>query len=98
MKFLKIHAGSDKLILKHKCLACFRALSVPARMRIFEYIKKKGKANVTSLVNHSVLRQPTVTFHLNKLVKAGIVDKKKAGREVYLQIRKVCPNCFIFTE
>ncbi len=96
MKFLKIKGGKSKPELKNRCFVCFRALSAPARFRLFVELKKKKKANVETLVRRVSLRQPTVTFHLNLLAKAGLVRKKKMGREVYLTIYKPCDQCFLF--
>lgn len=83
--------------MKNNCCQCFKAISVKSRFKIFDYLKNlKKKANVTSLVKLVGLRQPTVTFHINQLVKRGFVRKIKVGRNVYCQVHKKCDNCPLF--
>ncbi|MFC1711341.1 winged helix-turn-helix domain-containing protein [Patescibacteria group bacterium] len=84
--------------MKYGCINCFKILSTKKRFNIFQYLKeKKGqKVNISSLVKLTKLRQPTVTFHVNKLAKKGIVKKYKAGREVFCQVHKKCDNCPLF--
>jgi len=77
-------------------LICFQALSVPARFRLFTEIKKEKEINVDTLTRRLSISQPTVTFHLKMLSKAGLITKKKIGREVHLHIRQFCEKCFLF--
>lgn len=85
--------------MKYDCINCFKILSTKNRFKIFEFLKKKRgqRTNVSSLVKLTSLRQPTVTFHINKLAKRGLVKKHKVGREVYCQIHKKCDDCSLFT-
>jgi DNA-binding transcriptional ArsR family regulator len=87
--------------MKYNCVNCFRSLGAKKRFKIFFHLrenknKSKNGINIKSLVKLTSLRQPTVTFHINKLVKQGLVKKKKAGREVYCQIHKKCDDCPLF--
>jgi DNA-binding transcriptional ArsR family regulator len=82
--------------LKCDCCQCFQTMACDSRFKIFEYLKKKGKATVSSLVKFLGLRQPTVTFHLNQLKKRGLVKKVRVGREVYCQLHKKCDPCPLF--
>lgn len=82
--------------LKYNCCGCFQTMACRSRFQIFEYLKKKGKAKVSSLVKLLGLRQPTVSFHINKLVKRGLVKKVRVGREVYCQLHKKCDPCPLF--
>ncbi|OGY22680.1 MAG: hypothetical protein A2126_01235 [Candidatus Woykebacteria bacterium GWB1_45_5] len=83
--------------MKADCVYCFRTLSTKARFNIFEHLKKSGeKTTVSSLVKLTVLRQPTVTFHLKELAKRRLVRRYKAGRNVYYQTHKNCRNCPLF--
>ena len=63
--------------MKYGCINCFKLLSTKQRFNIFEFLKKRGKLKTTisDLVKLTKLRQPTVTFHVNKLAKKGIVKK-----------------------
>lgn len=83
--------------MKEVCVYCFQTLSTKARFDIFEHLKKNGeKATVSSLVELTSLRQPTVTFHLQELARRGLVRRYKAGRNVYYQAHKNCRNCPLF--
>jgi len=82
--------------LKYDCCGCFRTMACQSRFKIFEHLKKKGKTTVSSLVRLLKLRQPTVSFHLNKLAKRGLVKKQRVGREVYCQLHKKCDDCPLF--
>ncbi|OGD53319.1 hypothetical protein A3J78_00150 [Candidatus Beckwithbacteria bacterium RBG_13_35_6] len=84
--------------MKYGCINCFKLLSTKQRFNIFEFLKKRGKLKTTisDLVKLTKLRQPTVTFHVNKLAKKGIVKKLKVGRQVYCQTHKKCDNCPLF--
>ncbi len=58
-----------------KWTASLRALSSKNRLKIFLAIKDaKEKTDVSDLVKLTGLKQPTVTFHINQLTKAGLVE------------------------
>ncbi len=43
------------------------------------------------------LRQPTVSYHLKKMKKEGLVSSRKKGREVYYRVKLICSEggiCF----
>lgn len=67
-----------------KWTLCFRALSSKNRLKIFLALREcDDKKDVSDLVKLTGLKQPTVTFHVNQLTKAGLVKKEKRGRNVY---------------
>lgn len=83
--------------MKDKCAKCFKAVGTPARLKIFMSLQKNsGKIDVTNLVKLTKLRQPTVTFHINALVKVGLVKKVKEGRNVYLTLAPHCADCPLY--
>ncbi|MDO8608951.1 MAG: winged helix-turn-helix domain-containing protein [bacterium] len=87
--------------MKNNCIICFKILSVPTRFKIFTYLrslKKKKLAAIKDLVRIVKLSQPTVTFHVNQLVKSGILEKEKVGRNTYCMVRQMnnCSNCVLF--
>ena len=89
------------LYMNKYCRICIKNLLEPSRMKIFEYVTNSQNSRVTvgALVSFTKLRQPTVTFHINKLAEAGLLQKKKMGREVIIQTRhmpKRCATCPIF--
>lgn len=80
--------------MKNKCVHCFKAISVKARFDIFNFLlKQKDGVTVSRLTEFTSLRQPTVSFHIDKLEKTGLVKKYKKGREVYCKVNSLCPNC-----
>jgi len=83
--------------MKQMCPDCFEALSVKSRFEIFEYLKKHKKGTtISELVDVVNLRQPTVTFHIQRLIERGIVKTEKKGREVYCYAYKKCSRCPLF--
>jgi len=78
------------------CLDFFRALAVQTRFTIFHYLKTNShKINITELVKFLRLSQPTITFHVNKLVQVGLIKKHKVGRNIYCKIENhhACEDC-----
>jgi len=85
-------------MLKLKCQKCFAIISVPARFKIYYYLKDKPSgATVNDLVELTKLRQPTVTFHLNALKKQNLILKTRNGKEVLCVIKPGCDNCPLFS-
>ncbi len=78
------------------CFNIFSVLSVHTRFIIFQYLKTNGHlTNISDLVKLVGLSQPTVTFHVNQLVKAGLLKKDKVGRNIYCKVQhhRVCKTC-----
>jgi DNA-binding transcriptional ArsR family regulator len=61
--------------------AYHKALSDPTRLRLLQRLAG-GQATVTELTDHVDLSQPLVSWHLRRLKAAGVVDTRRAGREV----------------
>jgi DNA-binding transcriptional ArsR family regulator len=61
--------------------AYHKALSDPTRLRILQRLGH-GPATVNELTSHVDLSQPLVSFHLHRLKAAGVVETRRAGREV----------------
>ena len=81
-------------MLKLKCQKCFATISVPARFKIYFFLKDKaGGASVKNLVKLTKLRQPTVTFHLKALENQGLISKFRRGKEVLCVIKPGCADC-----
>jgi DNA-binding transcriptional ArsR family regulator len=83
--------------MEKACVACFKALSVPARLEIFERLKTVPHGLLVSELTGLVkLKQPTVTFHLKTLAASGLVEKSRQGREVCCMAHKKCRHCPLF--
>lgn len=84
--------------MKIECAECMKIVSVPTRFKIFEFIKHaRKKITISNLVKLTSLRQPTVTFHVNKLEEAGLLKKHKVGRTVVCERTIVCAGCPLYT-
>lgn len=58
----------------------FKALADPHRVRIVNLIANAGgSVCVCDLTEELGLSQPTVSFHLKKLVQAGLLDREQRG-------------------
>ena len=85
------------MFLKDRCRDCFEVLAVPARFKIFtNLLRRTDRFVVSDLVKLTHLRQSTVSFHLDRLEKAGLVKREKAGKLVYCNINRKCPGCPLF--
>ena len=66
----------------------FKALADPARVRIVNLLANAPDAAcVCDLTPHLDLSQPTVSFHLKKLLKAGILERSQRGKWAYYSLR-----------
>jgi len=80
--------------MKPQCFNCLATVSDRSRVRIIDYLRKvKKEINVSQVVEKLELRQPTVTFHINKLVKSGIVAKRRDGRQAFLKLHYLSRRC-----
>lgn len=69
-------------------------LADETRLRILKHLKK-GEENVTKIVEHLKLSQPTVSHHLRKLEEAGLVIKRQYKRWVFYTVNKKSLKRFI---
>lgn len=83
--------------MKTGCQDCFVTLGVKTRFNLYKYLlqHRDEAVNVSTLVKQMKLTQPTITFHLNRLAKSGLVDRKKSGREVNYRVRTKCRDCLL---
>ena len=65
----------------------FAALGDPYRMAIIHLITATGEpVCVVDIDSHLPLAQSTVSYHLNALLKAGLIDREKRGRWSYYSL------------
>jgi ArsR family transcriptional regulator len=67
-----------------------KALADVNRLRIVQRLAQ-GPATVGDLIDTVGLSQPLVSWHIGRLKAAGVIETKRAGREVFCQLR---PNVF----
>ncbi len=64
-----------------------RVLADPNRFRIVLILKIKGEIDVSTIVQHlGRIGQPTVSAHLKRLEKAGLLHSRKAGKQVMYKL------------
>jgi ArsR family transcriptional regulator len=67
----------------------FKALGDPHRVRIVNLLANvPGPACVCDLTPELGVSQPTVSFHLKKLVQAGLLDREQRGVWAYYQVNR----------
>ena len=67
----------------------FKALSDPHRVRIVNLLAaNKDPVCVCDLTEHIGLSQPTVSFHLKKLLDAGLLERDRRGTWAYYSVNK----------
>jgi DNA-binding transcriptional ArsR family regulator len=66
--------------------AFHKALADVNRLRMVQRLAA-GDATVTELIEHVGLSQPLVSWHLNKLRLAGLVETRRNGRETVCRLR-----------
>jgi ArsR family transcriptional regulator len=59
-------------------------------MTIYKFLRQRGKAAVATIVEHVGLTQPTVSYHLNEMKNAGILESERDGKEIYYKISDTC--------
>ena len=87
-------------MISQQCKKCMASISDTSRLEILEYLKMLNReVTVMDVVRQFSLRQPTVTFHINKLADSGVIKKRKSGRQVFLSINLIssrCKTCPVF--
>lgn len=74
------------MLTKH-CSICFDALADKTRLQVLETVKKGKKLSVGEVVRRFDLRQPTISYHLDVLEKAGLVKSEKQARKVKYSLK-----------
>jgi ArsR family transcriptional regulator, arsenate/arsenite/antimonite-responsive transcriptional repressor len=68
--------------------AVFKALADPGRVRVLNLLAASGEpvcvCHLTALLE---LSQPTVSFHMKKLLDAGLLDREQRGVWAYYSLR-----------
>ncbi len=67
--------------------AVFVALADPSRRQVIGVLATRGDASATAIAEDLAITRQAVAKHLATLADAGLVDARKAGREVRYQLR-----------
>ena len=65
----------------------FAALADPTRWRVLSLLAARGEGTATTLAAEMPVSRPAVIKHLNVLDRAGLVEGRRAGREVRFTVR-----------
>jgi ArsR family transcriptional regulator, arsenate/arsenite/antimonite-responsive transcriptional repressor len=65
-----------------------KALSDVARLTIVYHLAREPEVTVTALTDILNLSQPLVSWHLRKLKRAGLVETRRVGRQVYCSLNQ----------
>ncbi len=64
--------------------AVFKALGDPTRLRIVEFLRRRGsEATGTEVAEHAGISLALLCHHAEALVLAGLVRKRKEGQTTY---------------
>lgn len=70
------------------CVDFCRALGDETRQALLKLLQEKGELCVTDLVRAFGLSQPTISHHLILLKAAGLVNSRKAGKQVFYSVNQ----------
>lgn len=71
------------------CVAFCRALADDTRQEILQLLQKKGEMSVNSIVAaFKRSSQPTISHHLKILKHEGLIESRRAGKEILYSINK----------
>ena len=65
----------------------FAALADPTRWRLLEALAGRGRGTATTLATEMPVSRPAVIKHLAVLGRAGLVERRRVGREVVFAVR-----------
>lgn len=77
---------------KSACPVCFKALSTGVRAKIMDLLRDGREKPVMVIVGHFKLRQPTISYHLAELEKAGLLLSRESGRQVFYRQNPACAH------
>jgi DNA-binding transcriptional ArsR family regulator len=68
--------------------ALFRALAEPTRIELLAVLMRAGgEANVSEIARSLPIDTSVVSRHLRELVRAGVLDAERRGRERWYRLR-----------
>jgi ArsR family transcriptional regulator len=63
-----------------------KALADVARLTIVYHLARQGEVTVTALTDMLRVSQPLASWHLRKLRRAGLIQTRRVGRQVYCSL------------
>ncbi len=65
--------------MNDKIVKIFKSLADKNRVEMVKYLTTRGETSCQELMKQFSLSQPTLSFHFNKLVDAGVINNRKEG-------------------
>lgn len=87
---LNIHIDYHQY-MRTKCISCILCLSDDTKIAIYQSISEYSKS-VTQIVSETSVKQPTVSYHLNKMLKSGLVTFVREGKKKLYKANFLCPH------
>jgi DNA-binding transcriptional ArsR family regulator len=66
----------------------FRALADPVRWRMVQLLARQPELPGSTLDELLPVSKPTISYHSRLLAQAGLVETRKAGRQVFYSLRR----------
>ena len=66
----------------------FRALADPVRWRMVQLLAQEPELPGSTLDELLPVSKPTISYHSRLLAQAGLVETRKAGRQVFYSLRR----------
>jgi len=71
------------------CVSFCRALADDTRQAILQLLQKKGEMSVSAIVAaFKRSSQPTISHHLKILKHEGLVESRRAGKEIFYSLNE----------
>ena len=83
-----MHKNDEKKFERRVIIA--KALAHNLRLRIIEFLHKRGMTCVCELVEAFGCQQPIMSKHLSILKSAGLVSLRKEGLKVFYSLKTPC--------
>lgn len=71
-----------------ECMEVLSALSDRTRQKIIAVFAEKGEACAGDIAARFTLSRPTISHHLNLMRRAGLLNARKDGKEVYYSFNR----------
>jgi len=77
----------DNQTIREQWASIFAALGSEPRLRILELLAT-GSVQCQDILRHVGLSQPAISYHLGKLERAGVLQKRRIGTRNCYQLRE----------
>ena len=82
------HIKTSKNTSQEECLELLRLLSDQTRQEIILIFAHSKELCANDIANNFSLSRPTISHHLNIMKRAGVLNSRKDGKEIYYSFNK----------